>query len=157
MLRSRYGSPIRHLTPLPPGSRGALRVTRSRDLPRSFPGAWLTALPPGSRGALRVTRSRDLPRSFPGAWLTALPPGSRGALRVTHSRDLPRSFPGAWLTALCARKAVPPRWGYDCFVVFRARTHGLGSGFQFQVSGFIFFRPGGVPESVKSDGWLEID
>jgi len=32
------------------------------------------------------------------------------------------------LTALCSRKAVPPRWGYDCVVVYRAATSGLVDG-----------------------------
>jgi len=94
----RFGSRIRRifrfilqvsgLTPLPPGSRGALTGlfaalavyrARSHEL-----GSGLTPLPPGSRGALTGlfaalavyrARSHEL-----GSGLTPLPPGSRGAL-----------------------------------------------------------------------------
>ena len=33
-------------------------------------------------------------------------------------RSLPRAIPGAWLTVLASRQSVPPRWGYDCVIVY---------------------------------------
>jgi hypothetical protein len=64
------------LTPLPPGSRGALWVTHSRDLPRRIPEAWLMPLPSReaaapfgqrqSRSLLSAGRlTRSLPLSLP--------------------------------------------------------------------------------------------
>jgi hypothetical protein len=31
------------------------------------------------------------------------------------------------MMSLCSRQAVPPRWGYDCVVVYRAAAQRLGS------------------------------
>ena len=60
----------------------------------------------GSCGApLGLRLRRSLPRPFQRAWFSLFWPSIDGTLR-------PQS---------CAA-----RWGYDCVVVFRARTHGLG-------------------------------
>jgi hypothetical protein len=66
--------------------------------------------------------------------IAALDPIFHSSFFILHC-----AFPPSALTALCSRKAVPPRWGYDCVVVFRAAPQRLGSSFRLPPPPFFIF------------------
>ena len=120
-----------------------------RAFPRLLPEAWFAGFivhpcTRCSQGSPFRSTFGGYNSTFPRSRFTGLvdgtcrPASCAAPLGLRLSRTLPRTFPRAWLTALCSRKAVPPRWGYDCVVVFRACSHRLGSFFILHNSYFPF-------------------